>query len=604
MKGFQHIIIWIAGLAVIAAALLFCEVHLLWKLQESNLFLASGLFFREQLVVPGGLLTWIGTYLTQFFYHPWQGVLLLCACWLLLMWLLKRAFKISDTWAPLMLIPVALLMITIVDMGYWVYMLKLHGHVFIGTIGASAVAALLWVFRCLPRKGWLRAVFIALTALLGYPLLGIYGLAAALLMGIWSWRLMQKRANALLCSLVAALCVITVPLLCYRHIFYQTNLDNIYFAELPLYFITEEYPNYYIPFYLLALFFLVLTLLPMRPMKSLRPVLRLTVQGAVLALSAWAVFHFWFKDENFHHELAMQHAIEQQDWETVIEEAALQKDEPTRSIVMMRNLALSRLGRQGDEMFRFKNGSKAYAAPWGMRMMLVCGPTIYFEYGMLNYCHRLCTEMGVEFGWSAQYLKLMAKCALLSDEQQLARKYIALLRQTTFYGDWADWAEQLLRHPEQRTADPVLGPVTHMLHYDNDLGSDQGNTESFLMRQLVSSTNTDDPIFQEQTLLASLYTHDASHFWYHFEDYVRLHPNARIPRYYQEAAYLYAYIADHPDLDRMPIDPSVKEGFNRFMQFAPRYEGAEVDVARKGLYDQFGQTYFYDYYMMRQLPEY
>ena len=604
MKRLQTIIIWTAGLAVIAAALLFCEIHLLWKLQESNLFLSSGLFFREQLVVPGGLLTWMGTWLTQFFFHPWQGVLLLCAWWLLLMWLLKRTFRISHEWAPLLLIPVALLLLTIVDMGYWVYMLKLHGHCFVGTLGATAVAGLLWVFRCLPRKGWLRAAFIALTAAIGYPFLGIYGLAAALLMGIWSWRLMPKRTGALLCSVIAVLGVIIVPLLCYRHVFYQTNIANIYFAELPLYFITEEYPNYYIPFYLLAVFFLLLTLLPMRPARSLRPAMRYIFQGIVLAAAAWGVFHFWFKDENFHHELAMQHAIEQQDWEAVVEEAKQQTDEPTRAIVMMRNLALSRLGRQGDEMFFFKNGSKAYAAPWGMRMLLVNGPMIYFEYGMLNYCHRLSTEMSVEFGWSAEYLKLLAKCALLNGEEQQARKYITLLRQTTFFDDWADKAEQLLRHPEQMAADPALGPVTHMLHYDNDLSSDQGNVESFLMNQLVGSTSVDDPAFQEQTLLASLYTHDHNQFWYHFADYVQLHPNARIPHFYQEAAYLYGKIEGRDDAELMPIDANVKEGFNRFMQFAQQYEGADVEVAREGLFPQFGHTYYYDYYMMRQLPEY
>ena len=83
----------------------------------------------------------------------------------------------------------------------------------------------------------------------------------------------------------------------------------------------------------------------------------------------------------------------------MLNEAAEQKDEPTRAIVMMRNLALSRLGKQGDYMFFYKNGSKAYAAPFGMRLMMVVGQMIYYQYGMLNYCNRLCMEMGVEFGF-------------------------------------------------------------------------------------------------------------------------------------------------------------------------------------------------------------
>jgi len=189
MKRYLPIAVWAVALSVIAGALLFLESDFLWKVQEGNLFLETSLFFREQMVVPGGLLSWIGTFLTQFFYVPWLGTLLLCLLWLLLMWLVKRAFLLSAEWSALSLVPVGLLLLTIVDMGYWLYMLKLQGHVFVGTLGTVAVAALLWAFRVLPDRYWLRPLSIVMTAVVGYPLLGIYGLAATLLMGIWSWRL-------------------------------------------------------------------------------------------------------------------------------------------------------------------------------------------------------------------------------------------------------------------------------------------------------------------------------------------------------------------------------------------------------------------------------
>ena len=77
-----------------------------------------------------------------------------------------------------------------------------------------------------------------------------------------------------------------------------------------------------------------------------------------------------------------------------------------------------------------------------------------------------------------------------------------------------------------------------------------------------------------------------------------------MPRYYQEAAYLYGKLQGREDLDRMPFDKSVKESFGRFMQFAPKYNDTDVEVAREALYPAFGQTYYYDYYTMSQLPEY
>ena len=289
----------------------------------------------------------------------------------------------------------------------------------------------------------------------------------------------------------------------------------------------------------------------------------------------------------------MQRCIEQGDWEGVVSEAVLQKDEPTRAIVMMRNLALGRLGRQGDEMYAFVNGSKRYEAPFNMRLMLVAGPLIYYHYGMLNYSSRLNTEMGVEFGWRVENLKLLAKCALLLNEQSQARKYLGLLGHTLFYKEWTGEAKSL----------PDLTTVRRMMHYENRLTGDNGDIESFLMNRLAECSYAEDPFFQEQTLLASLWTKDAGQFWYHFNDYTLLHPNARIPRYYQEAAYLYGKIEGRKGIDLAPFDDGVKQSFESFMTAAARFDNAEVDVARAAL-KAYRHTFYYDYYLMRQLPEY
>ena len=335
--------IWLVALVVMAGALLIFESDQLWKIQEKNLFLCSMLFLKEQLVVPGGLLTWIGTWFTQFLYTPWLGVLLLCIWWFLLMSLTKRTFCIPNNWAILILIPVAILLLANMCLGYWIYILKLKGYFFVSTIGTTAVVALLWVFRHIPERYHMKSIFIFITSALGYPLMGIYGLASALLMGIWSWRLSTNRTKAIVCSSVALLSIAAVPLFCYRFIYYQTNLANILWAELPLFYTTEEYHTYYIPYYLLALFFgfLAVTYHADRVDSAISKRGKLC-QVIIAILLVGSIYTFWMKDENFHHELTMQHRIANLDWTGVLKEAATQKDEPTRAIVMMRNLALSR----------------------------------------------------------------------------------------------------------------------------------------------------------------------------------------------------------------------------------------------------------------------
>ena len=615
-KKYLPIIIWVIALVTIAGAMLLFENDLLWKVQQMNLFLNSMTFFKSQMVVPGGLLTWIGTWFTQFLHYPWLGVLLLCGWWLGLLFLIKQTFKTPAHWAVFLLVPIALLLLTNMDMGYWVYMLKLRGHFFVSTIGTTMVVALLWCYRRIvvvtqrhTKRMWtMPGLFILVASVVGYPLMGIYGLASALLMGLWSWKLSKKRSDGIGLTVVALLSVIAVPLFYYRYVFYQTNLANIYWAELPLYFITEEYHAYYIPFYLLALFFVVMVLTYKSDRKTSdlpkKPKLAWTVQVLTAVVLVAGVWHFWFKDENYHHELTMQHQIDNLDWEGVLEEAAQQDCEPTRAIVVMRNIALSRLGRQGNEMFLYKNGSKRYEAPFGMRLMLVVGPLIYYQYGMLNYCNRLCMEMGVEFDFRPEYYQLMTRCAILNGERTLALKYIGILKQTTFFSDWAEQARIVLELPTQIEKDPAYSFVARMMHYDNVLSGDQGYVENFLMKQLSKSTYTGDSFFQEQALLATLWTKNIPTFWKRFGDYVRLHPDGPMPRYYQEAAYLYGRIEERPDLDRMPFDAGIKDGFERFATSTSNYDGQNVEVAREALYPFYGQTYYYDYYMMSKLPEY
>ncbi len=603
----KYAISWIVALAAIACGLLIYESDLLWKVQELNLFMNTPLFFRQQMVVPAGILTYAGTWLTQLFYYPWLGVTVLSGWWLLLLWLLKRTFAVPARWTALLLIPVALLLLTNVDLGYWIYMLKLRGQFFLTTLATVSVVALLWGFRSLPDKYWLRTAWLVMTGVVGYPLLGIYGLAATLLMGIWSWRLMS-RGRAAIHTVIAVILTIAVPLFCYRYVYHETNLANIYYAGLPLFFITEEYPWYYTPYYILALFMLVMVCLPLnsshQPSAIKKAWLPWAVQGVALAVVAWGVVHFWYKDENFHHEVKMMHLIDQTDWEGVLQEAARQNDEPTRAVVMMRNLALSRLGRQGDLMYEYRNGSKEYDAPFGMRQMLVNGPLVYYQYGLLNSCSRLCTEMGVEFGWRVEHIKLLARCAVLNKEQAVARKYINILKKTMFHKDWAVKTESMLNNPKLIAQDKETEPITHMLHFTDELNSDNGYVERYVMRQLVNYSYSKDPIFQEQSLLASLWFRDSKIFWYHFNVYTSLHPNGPIPVAYQEAAYLYGKVEGRPDLDKMPFNAGVKDSFEKFFQVFGQYEGMKAEDIRKQTGLPYSNTFYYNYYIMANLPEY
>jgi hypothetical protein len=614
MKSFKKLIplaLWLGALLVGAFALLYFEADLLWKVQQHNVFLNTALFFKQQMVVPGGMLSYLGAFLTQHFYYPWVGVVVLCALWLLMMWLTKRAFNIPEQWMVLTLIPVAILLVANMDLGYWVYVIKLHGYFFVPTLGVIAATALFWTYRQLPEKQWVRAAFVALVAIVGYPLMGIYALAAVVLMAVLELRIGKGGSkffilhSSLFIIVVALLSVIMVPLMYYRFVYYETNLVDIYRTALPVFTISESYPEYYYPYYALALCFLLLTFICHREWKaSKHPVMDWMKQGVVLAAVVGCVYHFWYKDANFHHELRMQRCVESADWEGVITEGAKQEGEPTRAIVMMHNLALSRLGRQCDEMYSFPKGSHKPNTPLPIYMYHVAGRMMLYQYGMMNECHRICMEDGVEYGWNVELLRYMARCAIFSNEKQAARKFLDILRETTYYGSWADHMEALMNDPKQLAADAETGLVMRMQHYTDKLDAVEGKVEKCIMTMLANH-DADDLYFQEQAVLGAMWTRNPDLFWSRFDHYVQLNGEDKMPpRIFQEAAWLFANMQGMDGLDEWSLLPGVKERFASFMRQLEQYSKTRDANIRTFLYQNYANTYYFEYFFLKDITYY
>ena len=172
-----YLVIFVMGMVLTLS-----EYNYLARVEEQNLFLHTPLFFNQCMVVPGGLLSWAGAFLTQLLHHPALGVTVLCLLWALLTFLLGRTFHIPTRWLCVTLIPVAMLLLANVDLGYWIYYLKLRGYFFVLTLGIISAVAMVWTYRALPRR--FRTVFILLTVVGLYPFIGFFALLSAVLMAL------------------------------------------------------------------------------------------------------------------------------------------------------------------------------------------------------------------------------------------------------------------------------------------------------------------------------------------------------------------------------------------------------------------------------------
>ncbi len=598
----------VVSLLVVAGSLLIYERAFLWKVQEMNLFLDTPLFLKQQMVTSGWLLTYLGCFFTEFFYVPWLGVTLLTLWWAVLLVVMWRAFRIPVRWMAVLLIPLAAIIIMNVDIGYWVYYLKLRGHFFAAAIGTTIAVGTVWLFRLVPAKYYLRHFLIFASTGMLYPLIGFYALLAALLMGVLMWRLEgHTLTSRIIASAVAILSIVFWPLLYYNYVFCQTNIQNIWWTGLPLFIVDRELPNYYIPYYVLVASLLFLTLMygiwERRMKVANKPVVWFCIQLALVAMAGYSIHRFWYKDHNFHKEFRMQLCMENLDWEGVLAQEAGDEEEPTRAIIMMRNLALFRLGRQGDEMYHYLDGSKPCNSPVPIRMMQVAGYSMYYNYGLANFCHRWCLEQGVEFGFRAEYLKYLMRCAMVNGDWQEARKYVVLLKHTRYHKAWAEKYERFIGHPDQLKAEAEFKPIFQLMTSGDVLGNDMMLAEDFIMNRFVRS-NSDDKLYKEQSLIAALWMKDIPMFWTRFSDYVRSHPGERIPIHYQEAAYLYGHLKEGVDISRMPFDEQVKKDYAEFENLVNNATSDSEEEMRPIFYARFGHTFYYNYFFIHDLPLY
>ena len=122
---------------------------------------------------PFGLMQYVGAWLTQLFYYPAIGSGLLAVIWALIFVVGTKAFRLQGGASALMLLPVAFLLTSVVDLGYWIYVSTIRGYWFSQSLGYLLMVLLLWGARCTPRKWHLVWYLIGFGL---YPVLGWFAL--------------------------------------------------------------------------------------------------------------------------------------------------------------------------------------------------------------------------------------------------------------------------------------------------------------------------------------------------------------------------------------------------------------------------------------------
>jgi hypothetical protein len=587
----------------------------LYAVQEHSLWVGDRSFWDDKMMVVGGWAQWLGCYFTQFFYYPTLGTLLLLLLWVAIFALFMHTLRIRTLWSSLVLVPLFALLLSEVDLGYWLYYMKQPGYWFAQPVAILTALLALWGFQTLSRlqrrRGLMQCAYILLSTLALYPLIGFWALIADVWMAALAarkdgWRRTLPLWGGLLVAML-------IPLLYYQ-LYTRMRLEDAWTVMLP-YFQNDTAISFWltVPFILVAIWPLIL--LPFQGCKENQTEVRrnhfisaLTASAALIVGLGLLTRHFSYDNYNYKAELRIYRAIDECRYDDVLTEVRQAPGAVTRQMVIAKNIALMHKGICGDNLFRYPNTGEPPYVFDSLRVHLVqtCGTQMYYNYGKCNFACRWAIENSVEFGYDVNQLKILVRTSMMSGEFRAAQKYLNTLHNTTFQCQWADEWQAMLDDRQKYYQSAEYRNIHPMTLFNNTLDGDEGLCEMYIINYF-SHVHKSTPKLQEQTLVFALIQKDIQMFWPRFFRYAEMHEQETMPIHYQEAAYLYGQLEHQVDISNMPFDPErIVNRYASFNQATQQLLSQGMDTKQVGEATKatFGDTFWWFYFFCRDIHSY
>lgn len=596
-------ILFIAYFILLAWYFLYVRnADMMYFLQDRGWWNSTTLFFRDCTSLPGGLLAWTGSFLTQFFYYPVLGSVLLILLWLLTFSLAKWTFKVPKEWSFLLFIPMVALLCSIIQLGYWIYVLKDVDYVFYHSLGLLAALLLslpFWQYLPVGKKaqGWIAFAWVPVVAAIFYYPLGIYALLAAAIAAVrTSWK-----------SLVVLVPTLwLVPLL-------ETSGTTVMRPDQPWLYGFHKFELDLLRDYALEIPFYIALLAPVFfPFIRLIKTKKLWQSQAIMAVVAGIMFLCLyvrdFTDYNFHAELRMQRAVEECRWNDVLREAAMVKGPVTREMVMFRDIALINRGELCDKRYLYNNESippKVVSDSIHIRIADQAADLIYYNYGETVFGIRRAIERCMHYGYSYYTMRMLTQCAIVNGEMDNARKYHRLLSRTVFQKKWAKEMQRFVDDEKLLPTDERFRMPLKLYNEGSELvGIDDKYVELTILKKWMY-TITNDPEAQEVALGCAMIMRDKNCFWSQVQQFYNINQGKYFPIHVQEAMLfgVYELKTEGINLSFVQFDQRVIDRYQAFFDRLRQYssQGMNQEMIGKALRPEFGDTYMWDYCVLREL---
>jgi hypothetical protein len=562
----------------------FYRYHLAYQ-EQYQMFLFTTDYMADTLCRPGGAAEYTARFLTQFYYYPWLGALIVASLLTLMQRQALSALRHTGgrkaLWEALSFVP---------SLAYWILLCDENCML----TGVVSLVGALAAFRggCAIRSGALRRGYALAMIPALYVLTGGTALVFALLCIVQETA--KGRGGVVRQFAFVAGCVLLLvltPLLA-RYVFTQYPLAKLWtganFHRFPVIF----------PFPLLLLWLSVpgLAVLYRRLPAGKGRTAAAPAWGlfALLALpAAWGLSRAadWGKEE----VLAYDYCVRTGRWERIVRMAGRKAPQSPLSVAFL-NLSLCRQGAMADRMFRYyQNGPEgllpSFVRDFNLPMM---AGEIYFHLGFVNTAQRFtfeAMEAIPDFQRSSRGIRRLAETNLLNGHGEVARKYLRLLQHTLFHRRWATRTLACLSDEQRIDANPEWAWIRKYRTKTDFFFSEK---EKDMMLGLLLEQDLSNRPAYEYLLAYCLLTKDLKHFhrYYPLGESI---PYRAIPVSYQEAL-VYIWGLSHETMDGIPypVSDGVKRRVEEYRRIYVNYAGAE-----QMLRTRFADTYWYYFHFRK-----
>ena len=563
----SSIVLYVSLLAffLFVVYILYINQEVFYTAHDRSEFLFGAPFFHALMQKPFGLMQYVGAWLTQLFCYPALGSGVLVAIWVLTFFVGTKAFRLQGSASALMLLPVACLLTSIVDLGYWVYVSTIRGYWFSQSVAYLVMLLFLWAARQTPRK-WHLVWYLLASCL--YPVLGWFALLFVLCLVLFekpTWR-----------ELFGIVLLIFTASIWHTQFYSNLRFDDVVLAGLPR-FITpsDNTPHLSNPFWVLGAVSLLIPLCGKYLAKAFVPVL-------CAAAGIYFISSLMFHDQNYIDEMRMVRYAEDDNWKEVLHMAEENK-KPTSTMIFLKNIALMNEGGLLDRSFKLGNSPTSIYNPDTLHVSLldIASPLVYYNYGMMNEAIRLNFENAIQAGFSPFYLKMLSRFALACGDKELVERYTTQLHHHLFYDDW---------QPA-----PVTETVKTLKKSYSDELTGVENSDSYIVNGISLWYESDYKVASEQALLYAMLRCDSRRFWPSLRNFVKLHMNENFPVHAQEAYIL--FIDKTPEEKRMmiPVEQGIYERYKQFWESleSKAVPGMTVEQVGEEMRAEYGDTYWW-----------